>query len=81
MATVDIHKQQDVHHHDDLEHEHDHGNFWTNNIFSQDHKVIAKQFLITGMFWALIGGTMSVLFRLQLGFPEADVNDVFIIQD
>ncbi|MEQ8302229.1 MAG: cbb3-type cytochrome c oxidase subunit I [Cyclobacteriaceae bacterium] len=73
MATVDIHKQTDVHHHDDHE-EHGHGNFWTNYIFSQDHKVIAKQFLITGMAWALIGGTMSVIFRLQLGFPEADIS-------
>ncbi|MBX2910704.1 MAG: cbb3-type cytochrome c oxidase subunit I [Cyclobacteriaceae bacterium] len=71
MATVDLHTQADVQHHDD--HEHDHGNFWTNYIFSQDHKVIAKQFLITGMFWALIGGTLSVIFRLQLGFPDANL--------
>ncbi|HRK54713.1 MAG TPA: cbb3-type cytochrome c oxidase subunit I [Cyclobacteriaceae bacterium] len=73
MATVDLHTQADVHHHDDHDHEHGHGNFWTNYIFSQDHKIIAKQFLITGMVWALIGGTMSVLFRLQLGFPDADL--------
>ena len=53
MATVDIHAHTEVHHHDDHEdHEH-HGNFWTNYIFCQDHKVIAKQFLITGMAWAL----------------------------
>ncbi len=24
----------------------------------EDHKVIAKQFLITGIFWALLGGTL-----------------------
>src|SRR6476659_5637765 len=48
-----------------------HGNFWTNYVFSEDHKVIAKQFLITGMAWALIGGVLSVIFRLQLGFPDA----------
>ncbi len=35
-----------------------------------DHKMIAKQFLITGMVWAVIGGLMSVLFRLQLGYPD-----------
>ena len=35
-----------------------------------DHKIIAKQFLITGMFWGVIGGLMSLIFRLQLGFPE-----------
>jgi cytochrome c oxidase subunit 1 len=32
--------------------------------------MIAKQFLITGMIWAIIGGLMSLVFRLQLGFPE-----------
>lgn len=70
MATTHTHTHADVHHHDDHEHEHHEGNFWTTYIFSQDHKVIAKQFLITGIFWALFGGTLSVIFRLQLGFPE-----------
>ncbi len=60
---------------DDHFHEHHHGdgyqsNFITKYIFSQDHKMIAKQFLITGMMWAIIGGLMSLVFRLQLGFPE-----------
>lgn len=60
---------------DDHFHEHHHGdkyqsNFITTYIFSQDHKIIARQFLITGMFWAFIGGMMSLVFRLQLGFPE-----------
>lgn len=70
MATT-VHAPQDVHQHDDHSHEHEHheGNFWTNYVFSQDHKVIAKQFLITGIFWALLGGILSVIFRLQLGFP------------
>jgi cytochrome c oxidase subunit 1 len=29
--------------------------------------------LITGIFWAFIGAAMSIIFRLQLGFPEADL--------
>jgi cytochrome c oxidase subunit 1 len=33
--------------------------------------MIAKQFLITGMVWAVLGGLMSVLFRLQLGYPDS----------
>ncbi|HEX4373184.1 MAG TPA: cbb3-type cytochrome c oxidase subunit I, partial [Puia sp.] len=37
----------------------------------QDHKMICKQFLITGMAWAIIGSLFSVLFRLQLGFPNS----------
>jgi cytochrome c oxidase subunit 1 len=32
--------------------------------------MIAKQFLITGMIWGVIGGLFSVLFRLQLGYPD-----------
>ncbi len=60
---------------DDHFHEHEHGdkyksNFITKYIFSQDHKIIARQFLITGIIWAIIGAAMSVIFRLQLGFPD-----------
>jgi cytochrome c oxidase subunit 1 len=35
-----------------------------------DHKIIARQFLITGIIWAIIGAAMSLIFRLQLGYPE-----------
>ena len=45
--------------------------FITKYIFSQDHKIIAKQFLVTGILWAVIGGLFSVLFRLQLGHPDS----------
>ena len=53
-------------------HHHHHGeeSFISKYVFSQDHKMIAKQFLITGIIWAIIGGLFSVLFRLQLGYPE-----------
>jgi cytochrome c oxidase subunit I len=47
----------------------EHQNFLSKYVFSQDHKVIARQFLFTGVFWAVIGGFLSVLFRLRLGFP------------
>lgn len=64
---------------DDHFHEHEHGdkfksNFITKYIFSMDHKIIARQFLITGMIWALIGAGMSLVFRLQLGFPEESLS-------
>lgn len=63
---------------DDHFHEHHHGdkyqaNFITHYVFSTDHKMIARQFLITGIIWAFIGAAMSIVFRLQLGFPEADL--------
>ena len=57
-------------HHDD---HHDHG-FIRKYIFSEDHKIIAKQFLITGIFWAVVGGLFSSLFRIQLGFPDLDLS-------
>jgi cytochrome c oxidase subunit I len=57
-------------HHDEHAAHHHHETFISKYIFSQDHKTIGKQFLITGIVWAIIGGLFSVLFRLQLGFPE-----------
>lgn len=50
-----------------------HDNFITKYIFSTDHKTIAKQYLITAILWAIIGGGMSLVFRLQLGFPESQL--------
>ena len=58
-------------HHDEHHVHHHHETFISKYVFSQDHKMIGKQFLITGMFWAVMGGLMSVLFRLQLGYPDA----------
>ncbi len=49
---------------------HHHETFISKYVFSQDHKMISKQFLITGMIWAIIGGLFSVIFRLQLGYPN-----------
>jgi cytochrome c oxidase subunit 1 len=51
--------------------EHEHKSFLTRYVFSTDHKVIAKQFLISGMFWAIVGGFFSVLMRVQLGYPNS----------
>jgi cytochrome c oxidase subunit I len=59
-----------VHADDHDGHGHHHQSFISKYVFSMDHKTIGKQFLITGMIWAIIGGLFSVLFRLQLGFPN-----------
>ncbi|UXX79928.1 cbb3-type cytochrome c oxidase subunit I [Reichenbachiella carrageenanivorans] len=72
MAITEVQLDEHIAGHDDHDHEH-HGNFVTNYIFSQDHKVIGKQFLITGILWAIIGGGLSIIFRLQLGFPGIDL--------
>src|SRR3970282_2533379 len=55
----------------DHEHEHHHKDtFITKYIFSIDHKMIAKQYLITGIIMGVIGVGMSMLFRMQLAGPE-----------
>jgi cytochrome c oxidase subunit 1 len=43
--------------------------FWKKYIFSQDHKIIGIQYLMTSFFMALIGGFLAMLIRMQLGFP------------
>jgi len=60
----------DDHAHDD-HHEHHHKEtFITKYIFSQDHKMISKQYLITGLIMGIIGIAMSILFRMQLAWPD-----------
>jgi cytochrome c oxidase subunit 1 len=39
-------------------------------VFSTDHKMIARQYLITGIIMAFIGMTLSILFRIQLAYPQ-----------
>jgi len=42
-------------------------------IFSTDHKMIAKQFLVMALFMMSIGGGMAMLMRWELAFPETSV--------
>ena len=59
------------HAHDDHHDHHDHHQtFISKYIFSTDHKMISKQYLITGLIMGIIGIAMSILFRLQLAWPE-----------
>jgi cytochrome c oxidase subunit I len=82
MADITITEKELHAHGDGHEHGHDdhgHGDKYQSSfidryLFSMDHKTISKQFLITGMFWAIIGAAMSVIFRLQLGFPDSDMS-------
>jgi cytochrome c oxidase subunit I len=48
---------------------HDPHSFWTKYVWSQDHKVIAIQYVITAMSVGLVALVLSLLMRLQLGFP------------
>ncbi|RLD26326.1 MAG: cytochrome c oxidase subunit I, partial [Bacteroidetes bacterium] len=42
--------------------------FVSKYVFSMDHKMISKQFLITAVFMAVVGMMLSIFFRLQLGW-------------
>ena len=50
------------HHHEET--------FLSKYVFSMDHKMISKQFLITGIIMGVIGMAMSIAFRLQLAYPD-----------
>ena len=69
MSTIAIphtaHTNHDAHSHD-----HHKETFLTKYVFSQDHKMIAKQFLITGIIMGVIAMLLSVLFRIQLAYPD-----------
>jgi len=67
MGVSEVQIDEHIEGHEEHEHE---LSFVKKYIFSEDHKVIGKQFLITGIFWALMGGALSIIFRLQLGFPD-----------
>ena len=54
-------------HHDD--HGHHEESFVSKYIFSQDHKMIGKQFLMTAVFMGIVAMLLSLLFRIQLAWP------------
>src|SRR5882757_9353810 len=69
MSTSAVHDHgAEIHDHDHEHHHHD--TFITKYVFSQDHKMIAKQFLITGITMAVIAMLLSILFRIQLAYPD-----------
>ena len=63
--THDTHGHHDSHDH----HDHHEETFISKYVFSQDHKMIGKQFLITAVFMGLVAMLLSLLFRIQLAWP------------
>ena len=68
MSTTTTEKNN--HFQDHLMEHHHEENFFTKYLFTMDHKMIGKQFLITGMIMGIIGVMMSMLFRLEIAYPE-----------
>lgn len=72
METTIIRSEAQVVHTHAVEHEHGQHKetFITKWVFSQDHKMIARQFLVTGVIMAFISMGLSILFRIQLAWPD-----------
>src|SRR3989304_1290003 len=47
--------------------------FWRTYVFSTDHKMIGKQYLSLGLFWAVVGGLLAHGRRWQLAGPDTAV--------
>lgn len=63
---LSAHAAHHAHAHDHEEH---HESFVAKYVFSMDHKMISRQFLITAVIMAVIAMTMSIIFRMQLAWP------------
>ena len=55
--------------HDHGAHGHHEESFVSKYIFSQDHKMISKQFLLTAVFMGIVAMLLSILFRIQIAWP------------
>jgi cytochrome c oxidase subunit 1 len=47
--------------------------FLSKYVFSTDHKVIGKQYLVTGFVMAFLGGYLAYVFRSQLAWPGESI--------
>jgi len=52
---------------------HEEVSFWRTYVFSQDHKMIGRQFLFLGLLMLMIGGTLAMMVRWELAWPETAV--------
>jgi cytochrome c oxidase subunit 1 len=59
--------------HDHAAHGHHEVGFIQKYLWSTDHKMIAFQYLITGMAMGILGAFMAYAFRMQLAFPGIHV--------
>ena len=50
-------------------HAHHEESFVSKYLFTQDHKMIGKQFLLTAVFMGVVAMLLSILFSIQLAWP------------
>src|SRR5258708_36240270 len=63
------------HGHGTTEHGHEHPQlgFLRKYIFSEDHKVIGIQFRFSGLIFLFIGGTLALMVRIQIAWPNSQI--------
>jgi len=68
-STTALEHEHATHHGHAHDHDEHHETFVSKYIFSMDHKMISRQFLITAIIMAVVAMTMSIIFRMQLAWP------------
>lgn len=43
--------------------------FWKKYVFSTNHKMIGKQYMVTSLFFLFVGGFLAMLMRWQIAYP------------
>lgn len=70
MSTTTLQHGSAAEHGHDHEHEHHHDLPWYRKyVFSTDHKVISKQFMLSSLFFLFVGGAFALFIRWQLAYP------------
>ena len=47
--------------------------FWKKYVFSTNHKMIGKQYMVTSIFFLFVGGFLAMLMRWQLAYPGSPI--------
>lgn len=75
MSTATLHAPESA----SEEHGHEHGHehhalpWYRQYLFSTDHKVIAKQFMLVSLFFLFVGGAFALFIRWQIAYPGKPV--------
>ncbi len=64
VVETEAHGHHDGHHHP---------SFFRTYIWSHDHKMIAKQYLVCSLFFLLVGGALALGVRYKIAFPDSPV--------
>ncbi len=52
---------------------HEEMSFWSKYVFSTDHKMIAMQYMVTGMAMGMVAAFFSYVFRMEMAFPNREI--------